>query len=283
MKLVHISDTHVGKGECQSRLARLVDHLLSSVLGAPEDFVVLHTGDVIDSAEPAYRAAGAAQLARLSDAGYRVFLCPGNHDYGDAMSIAPDAAADFQRDFAPWLFHGQAAEFPVRHQLDAETQLLVLDSNAAELSWRERWFAEGHLGEEQLAVLDGWLPDARLPDQGKTVIVALHHHPFYYGYRVAPDVDDRRLLFHLLARATRPFRRLKDAWSLCRVLQDRADILLYGHMHYGLDCSGDSRRYGIPLALDGGSSTDVDDESGCLRYRVVDTRTLTVVVGRVRL
>lgn len=281
VKLIHISDTHLGKNDNALRFSRLVDQLVTAPPLPPQECLLIHTGDVIDSASAENRAAGCQQLARLSAAGYRVYLCPGNHDYGNAMAINNQAAHAFLHDYHQWIFHDQPASFPVVHHLDAAHVLILLDSNAAELVWYQRWFAEGHLGSSQLATLNTLLDQPDIRD--KRIILCLHHHPFYYGYSVAPDVGDGHLAIHLLAGVTRSFRRLKDAYSLCKIIQDRVQLLLFGHMHYGLDCSSESQKYGIPQAFDGGSSTATDDDCDRLRYRQIDTDTRVVHTSMLRL
>ena len=262
------------------RLGMVVNDLLEHPPDAPENCLVIHTGDVIDSATDVHRLAGKTLLKRLAER-YRILLCPGNHDYGDAMSVNKESAQKFREVFKDYIFQDKPPAFPVIHEVGGEYVFIGLDSNAAELSFFERWFAEGHLGKEQLAELNKVLDRPEL--QNKKIIVYLHHHPFSFDYSVTPDVGDRHLLFHLFARLTRPFRRLKDAYSFCEIVRDRTHMLLFGHMHFGLDCSGDSRRYGVHVALDGGSSTCTENECDRIRYRIIDLRSLTYDVRTIML
>ncbi len=273
MKLIHLSDTHIGTGGNAERLDRVLDDLIRNPPDVPSRCAVLHTGDLIDAALPENREAGKRKLDRLRDAGFRVILCPGNHDYGDFIAVTNEAASAFQREFASYIFHDEQPAFPVLHRLDDGHVLIGLDSNEAELSFLQSLFAEGHLGPRQLEKLNRLLDHDDLT--GKKVVLALHHHPFYHGYSVMPDVGDGHLFKHLKARFTRPFRRRKDAYSLCQVARDRVQLVLFGHMHEGLDCTAESRKYGISLGLDGSSTTDTDDNNDRLRYRVVDLESMT--------
>jgi 3',5'-cyclic AMP phosphodiesterase CpdA len=280
MKLIHLSDTHIGKNGNALRFERVVDDLLDNPPDAPENCLIVHTGDLIDSATHANRQAARTLLDRLAKR-YRVLLCPGNHDYGDAMLVDGEDAQAFQRAFGDHIFQDKPASFPVLTEVGVNHVFIGLDSNAAELNFWERWFAEGHLGERQLATLNEMLDSPAVA--GKHVTVYLHHHPFSFGYSVMPDVGDRNFLFNLYARLTRPFLRLKDAYSLCQVLRDRAQVLLFGHMHFGLDCSGDARKYGIRLAMDGSSTTCTDDDTDRMRYRVIDLADLSQSVRMLKL
>lgn len=277
--MIHISDTHIGRGDNTLRFERVVNDLLENPPAPPENCVIVHTGDLIDTATAANRHAGRLLLDRLA-ARYRVLLCPGNHDYGDAVSVDEEDARAFQVIFGDYIFQGKPREFPVLSEVGS-TVFIGLDSNAEELGFLERWFAEGHLGERQLAVLNEMLDSPAVA--GKQVVIYLHHHPFTFGYSVMPDVGDRNPLNYLYVQLTRPFLRLKDAYSLCQVLRDRAQVLLFGHMHYGLDCSGEGRKYGIRLALDGSSTTCADNDTDRMRYRLIDLSDMSQTMRMLRL
>lgn len=279
MKLVHLSDTHLGRAGLMARYQRVMDDLFANPDTAPGQCWVLHTGDLIDSATDEHMALGRAALDQLRQRGYRVILCPGNHDYGNAAGIDSAAAARFRTCFKEELFAGQAAQFPVLHALNEAQVLIVLDSNEGELGYWHRWFAEGCIGQAQLQRLNALLDRADL--RQRHVLLALHHHPFRYGSRVTPDVGDGHVLRHLITEATQGFRRLKDAYSLCETVRARVQVLLFGHRHFGLNCSSDASSYDIPLALDGGSSTGADNDADRLRYRIIDLQSLRTEVRTV--
>lgn len=279
MKLIHLSDTHIGRDDNTLRFERVVNDLLENPPDAPENCVIVHTGDLIDTATEANRQAGRLLLDRLATR-YRVLLCPGNHDYGDAVSIDEEEARIFQMVFGDFIFQGQSQEFPVVSEI-GDHVFIGLDSNAEELGFWERWFAEGHLGRRQLSTLNQILDSPAVEE--KQVVIYLHHHPFTFGYNVMPDVGDRNPLNYLYVQLTRPFLRLKDAYSLCQVLRDRVQGLLFGHMHYGLDCSGESRKYGIKLAFDGSSTTCTDNDTDRMRYRVIDLADMSQTVRMLKI
>ena len=280
MKLVHLSDTHVGRSDNLARFERVIDDLCANPPDRPERCCVVHTGDLIDKANAANRQAARIALERLRAAGFRVFLCPGNHDYGNAAGIEKAAARDFRDYFADYIFASPAREFPVAHLLDDRHALLLLDSNEAELGWWSGLFAEGHLGSAQLERLNALLEHPEI--RARQIILGLHHHPFNYANSVTPDVGDGHLVHHLSVLLTRPFRRLLDAYSLCETIRGRVHVLLFGHRHFGLNCSTNSQCYDIPLALDGGSSTGTDGNGDRLRYRIIDLDQLTTEMRTLR-
>ncbi len=277
MKLIHLSDTHVGRDHNAQRLQSLLDDIES--LGDPAQYLIVHTGDLNDRGSLDAMQQSRALLDPMVEKGWRILLVPGNHDCGDALHVDPGCAAQFRDHFSSYIFGRQPKQYPVL-TLIGDCALIGLDSNEAEMGWWERWAAEGYLGEAQLTALNTLLdrPEVRQ----RKVVVYLHHHPFFDAFAVRADVGDKGFLSHLFGWNTRRFRRLKDAYSLLQCIRDRADILLFGHQHFGLDYSAEGQRYGIPLALDGSSSTATQMDTDRMRYRVVDTvsgRVVTRFVG----
>jgi predicted phosphodiesterase len=265
MKLIHLSDTHVGRDNNTQRLQSLLDDIAS--LGNPADYLIVHTGDLNDRGNLDAMQQSRALLDPMAEKGWRILLVPGNHDCGDALHVDPGCAAQFRDHFSSYIFGRQPKQYPVLTLTD-DCALIGLDSNEAEMGWWERWAAEGYLGEAQIAALNTLLdrPDVRQ----RKVVVYLHHHPFFDAFAVRADLGDRGYLSHLFGWNTRRFRRLKDAYSLMQCIRDRADILLFGHQHFGLDYSAEGQRYGIPLALDGSSSTATQMDTDRMRYRVIE-------------
>ncbi|NVO06696.1 MAG: metallophosphoesterase, partial [Rhodoferax sp.] len=223
MKIIHLSDTHVGRDNNARRLQCLLDDIAR--LGAPQDFLILHTGDLNDRGSLDAMQQSRAILDPLQEQGWRILLCPGNHDCGDALHVDPQCAAQFRDHFASYLFGKQAKQYPVLTLTD-DCALIGLDSNAGEMGWWERWAAEGNLGEAQIAALNTLLDRPEV--QQRKVLVYLHHHPFFDAFAVRADIGDKGYLAHLFGWNTRRFRRLKDAYSLMQCLRDRIDILLFG-------------------------------------------------------
>lgn len=269
MKLIHLSDTHVGRAGNQPRMERLVQDILS--LGNPQEYLIIHTGDLNDRGTADVMQQGRQALEPLTGAGWRVLLCPGNHDYGDSLHVDPWWAQQFQDAFSTYIFGTQAKQFPVLTLTD-DCALIGLDSNQAEMGWWDRFFAEGWLGDRQIAALNTLLDTPQVKQ--RKVVIYLHHHPFFDAFAVRADLGDQGYLSHLLGWNTRRFRRLKDAYSLMQCIRDRADVLLFGHQHFGLDYSAEGRRYGVQLALDASSSTCTQMDTDRMRYRIIDTGTL---------
>lgn len=283
MHIIHISDTHIGKNNNQDRFDRLLEDLKSCQGINLAECVVIHTGDLVKDGEQAYWEEGREALDKLAGLVSKLFLCPGNHDCGGFFGVSQEKSDCFREMFADYLFHDQPQEFPVIHTLNEKHVLIGLDTNEAEVNqWYLNLGAEGKLGHGQCAKLERVLD--RLDLQNKQLLVYLHHHPFLYHFDAVPVLDSvKKWLFYHLKKMTRRFRRMKDAEVFCQMVANKADVIVYGHKHEGLDCSVESQKYGIPLALDAGSTTDSDDMSGVMEYRIIALNTLTYETRRITL
>jgi len=280
MKIIHISDTHIGSGNAAQRFERIIaDIHACACRGGP--YVVVHTGDLIDREGLSEKSAGLAMLQRLADGSGQplpVLLAPGNHDYGWSWHIDKSRAADFRATFARYVFGDAPAQFPTVRTV-GDCVFIGLDSSAAEFGVLKGFFAEGELGTEQLGRLNAVLDDPAL--QALTKVVYMHHHPFIDSYSVRPDWGDRHFIAKAYQWYGRSRLRLKDANSLMQILRDRIDLLLFGHKHYGLDHRFEAQRYNIGMAFDASSSTGEGMDSDRMRYRIIDTATGKIEVRAV--
>lgn len=220
-KIIHLSDLHIGFWNCEAKAAKIVDKIIKDE--DPQSSVIIITGDVVEQGRRDKNLAKALKLVNeLKDAGFSVLICPGNHDYGTGMINSGKNADNFKKIFLP-----QVKEFP---QVDIinDVAFIGLDSNAGELHWYDRFFADGELGGAQLDRLDNILADPEIVNKKK--VIYLHHHPFNYL----------------------PFHHLKDSKKLKKVIENRIDVLLFGHLHFGRSYNN---TWGIKVVLDGGSST----------------------------
>ncbi|MCX7175486.1 MAG: metallophosphoesterase [Proteobacteria bacterium] len=272
MKIIHISDTHLGYEDNAARFRRVIQDI-HRVVGSSTDYVVVHTGDLIDKEAKSENELGVALLNELSSRNVSqgalpVLLCPGNHDYGCSWYRDEDRAKKFREAFGSFIFGNETCPFPV---VIGNCVFIGLDSSWAELGFPKGLFAQGLIGREQLAALSEILDDPKIRALYK--VIYLHHHPFLDSYAVRPDTGDPDYWQALRKWYFRGVLRLKDASSLLHCIRDRVDLLLFGHKHFGLDHCTDGRRYGIPIALDASSTTATLMATDRMRYRIVDTST----------
>jgi 3',5'-cyclic AMP phosphodiesterase CpdA len=240
-KIIHLSDLHIGFRDLEQRFQDLVANLIDRLHPA-EEYVVVITGDLVEKAvgTNSYQKARDA-LETLEDAGFVTLPIPGNHDYNNGLLLDKCCVDDFKATF----FGDPHLKYPKVDIVDG-IAFLGLDSLRAELHWYDRMFADGELGEEQLARLDEALGDSHVQACEHRVIY-LHHHPF----------------------DPLPFSYLKDARKLRRIIQkhNNVDALLFGHNHLGRVCNG---TWGIQRCYDGGSATGKRPCTMCQRVLDLD-------------
>lgn len=260
MRIIHLSDLHIGAADTREALLRLTRVLwqVHDESPASEPPWLLITGDLLDRGGDHETQMAHQWLQELPP--LPLLLCPGNHDYGNWLYTSRRHAEQFRKSFARYLL-GDGADiqgplplvpvFPVTHRV-GNWLLIGLDSTAEELRGFDALGAEGHLGTTQLESLQRLIDEPELASLSR--LIYLHHHPF--------------ASLHYL-------HRLKDAEAFLDIIRDRVSILLFGHHHGGLDFSTESQKYGIPLALDAGTSTGRGQCKPRLRYRLIDTDALS--------
>lgn len=256
MKVVQLSDLHIGKSNNLEKARCLVDWILTEqALHQAE--VVLISGDVVDDGED-WQFRQAAELASsLRQGGYPVLAVPGNHDYG------PNGILENPR--SPQRFRELISlvdEYPAVF-LVAGQAFVLLDSMQEEIRTRELWGAQGYLGSTQLDKLDRILAGLESDPAVENVVVALHHHPFDY------------LFFHGL----RDHADFKGVIARRLDSPPRVNALLFGHKHLDHrfnDPDADKESlYGIDLIYASGQSVE-RNAAGRMVLPVIDLETKTI-------
>jgi len=206
MKFIHLSDLHFHRHpadnqEATDMLAYVQEHYPGARL--------IITGDIVDDGhlqqyENAYKA-----LAPFLG---KVYICPGNHDFGAAGNFfSEERARRFDEYLATPLQQGgtfmgdQTPVINIVREGDTQVMLIALDTNLETSHPFD--FACGEVGEAQLGALKTILSTSP-PDLPK--IVFFHHHPFIHN---------------------NPFMELQDARALMRALYNRVDVVCFGHKH----------------------------------------------------
>lgn len=207
MKFIHVSDLHFHSDPKDNKDACAV---LASIGEKYKKHYLLVTGDIVDDGlERQYANAYDALKPFLG----RIFIVPGNHDFG-ALGNFYDLGKAVRFDEMLSLPLGQEGgfagdSFPVVNAVEeagVKVMVIALDSNLETSHPFD--FACGAVGQEQLEQLDRVLSSPWSADMVKFVL--LHHHPF-----VRND----------------PFMELQDARQLMRMLYHRVDVVLFGHRH----------------------------------------------------
>ena len=240
-KIIHLSDLHVGHKKCGRKFRTIIDNICFLKQPA-QNYIIVITGDLADNAnKKEHREEVAEGVEELEKKGYRVLVVPGNHDYGTGIS----GNIKYVRLFKERFFKNPDIRYPKLDIID-EMAFIGLDSTADELHWHDKLLAQGELGKEQLSRLKKILDDPALKALKK--IVYLHHHPFDF----------------------KAGRQLKDSGALKKIIENRIDMLLFGHYHRDKISAGKIFHgvWGIPRCYNAGTSTFKNGNPGF--HRVIN-------------
>ncbi len=254
MKILHISDLHIGKEETdvdEWRQAEKLVRLITRHWGDDDEKpLVLITGDVVDDGREVEFIEARRILEPLRRAGFQVAPLPGNHDYGWNGAHAQEKRFKL---FKKYLLGIETrVTYPDVPYADDRVAVITLNSMKAETGFWDGLLADGELGGDQLNEL-GELVTALRDERPASfkIVVALHHHPFLFP-------DDT-----LFEKAREWWgHRLKDGADLMRLIGGRVDALLFGHEHRHIDFSEPfagyvfTEEFNIPCILCSGKSTD---------------------------
>lgn len=233
MKFLQLTDLHIHSNDDDNTD---VQNMLSYVVNHYPEHRLIVTGDITDDgAEKQYENAY-KMLKPFKD---RLYLCPGNHDFG-AMGNFYSKERAVRFDAMLTVPFNQGGTFtgdttPVVNILKSDGQrimLIALDSNLETPIATD--FACGEIGEYQLQCLNTILTTS---DRNMIKIVFFHHHLF---------LRDR--FFNMM--------ELKDAEQLRTILAGRVDVVLFGHKHVQDKWLN---RDGIPCVLAGANTPEPDN------------------------
>ena len=207
MKFIHLSDLHFHRHNDNNVEALKV---LENIKQKYKDHHLIITGDIVDDGhEKQFKRAFEA----LEEFTGRVFICPGNHDFGAAGNFySRERAERFDKYLSIRLeqggtFTGDATPVVnVLEENDQQVMLIALDTN---LETEHPFdFACGKVGKKQRKALNTILSDPTTTNMVK--ILFFHHHPYMHG---------------------NPFMELQDGRKLMRTIYNRVDVVLFGHRH----------------------------------------------------
>jgi len=240
-KIIHLSDLHVGHELCGDNFNTIIERI-KYLNQPPDNYVIVITGDIVDNANKTKQIDEAVvSIGQLRESGYNVLVVPGNHDYGTGVL----GDEKFVEVFKERYFKSTEVSYPKLDIID-EIAFIGLDSTAEELNWCDRFLSEGELGEEQLTRLKSILNEPEVAYRKK--VLYLHHHPFDFKVGM----------------------QLKDNGALKKIIENKIDVLLFGHYHVDYDsvCKSYNGTWGIPRCYNAGSSTHKDGDAGF--QRVID-------------
>ncbi len=248
-KIIHFSDLHIGYSKKVGKRFEDIIKNMKKKLDNPQDYIVVITGDLIESANETNFMKARAYLDSLKEAGFKeILLVPGNHDFSVRWGIGADwrEVEKFNK-----IFFGQSeVEYPnLEKSNDGEIAFIGINSmeDAFGISGFSR-FADGRIGEAQLNKLDNMLASDSV--KNCKIVIYLHHHPF---------------------KGLSDTHKLHDTEQLCRLIlkYGNVDALLFGHNHFGKEWNGFLE--GVSRCYDAGSSTRRKQTTDKIsKHRIID-------------
>jgi 3',5'-cyclic AMP phosphodiesterase CpdA len=256
MKIIQLSDLHIGKSNNLEKVHSLMDWILENQ-DLHQSNLVLISGDLVDDGATWQFEQAQDQINRLRESGYLVLVAPGNHDSGPRGVLENPAS---KRDFRDLI--SKVAEYPAVF-IKSGNAFVILDSMEGEMEQVNLLGAQGCLGLRQLQKLDQLLDELADNPAVEKVILAMHHHPFDY------------LFYHGL----RDHEDLKGIVSRRKGESPRVNALLFGHKHldHRFNDPEDNKEdlYGIELIFASGSTVERNAQ-GKMTLPVIDLDDMTI-------
>jgi predicted phosphodiesterase len=206
MKFLHLSDLHFHRNREDNKE---IEATLNSINDKYPNHSIIVTGDIVDDGHEQQYENALKQLEKFQN---RIYISPGNHDFGAAGNFySHERAKRFDEMLSIPLKQGGtffSENKPVVNIVEEgndKIMLIALDTNLE--THHPFDFACGEIGENQLTALSIIL-DSK--PQGMETILFFHHHPFMHN---------------------NPFMELKDAKDLIQTIYSKVDIILFGHKH----------------------------------------------------
>ena len=233
MKVLHISDLHIGKRVNGMSMLDDQRYILRQILDIAEKrqvSVLLIAGDVYDKASPSAEAVTVfdAFLTDAVAAGLRVLAIPGNHDSAERIAYA-QGLLEKQGVCLPPVYAGEVERVELEDEHGPVEFWLLPFLKPGDV---RRFFPDEEIGDDYSAALRAVLGACAI-DQGKRNVVLSHQLVTAYG--TAPDRADDEI-------------KLGGMDNVDVSVYDAFDYVALGHVHRPQRVGRDTVRYsGSPL------------------------------------
>ena len=233
MKVLHVSDLHIGKRVNGMSMLDDQRYILRQILDIAEKHqvsVLLIAGDVYDKALPSAEAVTVfdAFLTDAVAAGLRVLAIPGNHDSAERIAYA-QGLLEKQGVCLPPVYAGEVERVELEDEHGPVEFWLLPFLKPGDV---RRFFPDEEIGDDYSAALRAVLGACAI-DQGKRNVVLSHQLVTAYG--TAPDRADDEI-------------KLGGMDNVDVSVYDAFDYVALGHVHRPQRVGRDTVRYsGSPL------------------------------------
>ena len=274
MKLLHVSDLHIGKrvnGISMVEDQRYILDQIVSIAKEQQVGAILISGDIYDKASPSAEAVTVLDsfLSKLASAGIRVLAVPGNHDSAERIAYAQGLLAE------------QGVCFPPVFSGSIQTETLE-DEHGPVIFWLipflkpgdvRRYFPDIEIGDDYSAALGATLGTCGLDSSIRNI--AITHQLVTAGGKSPERADDEI--------------KLGGIDNVDVSIYDQFDYVALGHVHRPQRVGRDTVRYsGSPLKysfsearypksavlLDVGPKSQDDEVGACIGFELVPLKPL---------
>lgn len=269
MKVLHVSDLHIGKRVNGMSMLDDQRYILRQILDIAEKrqvSVLLIAGDVYDKASPSAEAVTVfdAFLTDAVAAGLRVLAIPGNHDSAERIAYA-QGLLEKQGVCLPPVYAGEVERVELEDEHGPVEFWLLPFLKPGDV---RRFFPDEEIGDDYSAALRAVLGACAI-DQGKRNVVLSHQLVTAYG--TAPDRADDEI-------------KLGGMDNVDVSVYDAFDYVALGHVHRPQRVGRDTVRYsGSPLKysfsearydksaalIDLGEKKPGDDVGECVSFELI--------------
>ena len=233
MKVLHVSDLHIGKRVNGMSMLDDQRYILRQILDIAEKHqvsVLLIAGDIYDKASPSAEAVTVfdAFLTDAVAAGLRVLAIPGNHDSAERIAYA-QGLLEKQGVCLPPVYAGEVERVELEDEHGPVEFWLLPFLKPGDV---RRFFPDEEIGDDYSAALRAVLSACDI-DQGKRNVVLSHQLVTAYG--TAPDRADDEI-------------KLGGMDNVDVSVYNAFDYVALGHVHRSQRVGRDTVRYsGSPL------------------------------------
>ena len=233
MKVLHVSDLHIGKRVNGMSMLDDQRHILRQILDIAEKHqvnILLIAGDIYDKASPSAEAVTVfdAFLTDAVAAGLRVLAIPGNHDSAERIAYA-QGLLEKQGVCLPPVYAGEVERVELEDEHGPVEFWLLPFLKPGDV---RRFFPDEEIGDDYSAALRAVLGACDI-DQGKRNVVLSHQLVTAYG--TAPDRADDEI-------------KLGGMDNVDVSVYGAFDYVALGHVHRPQRVGRDTVRYsGSPL------------------------------------
>ena len=274
MKLLHVSDLHIGKRVNGMSMVEDQAHILGQIVAAAKHeniAALLVSGDIYDKASPSAEAVAMfdAFLTELAAAGIRVLGIPGNHDSAERVAYV-QGLLESQGVCFPPVFAGEVTAVELEDEYGSVSFWLLPFLKPGDV---RRYFPEIEIGDDYAAALRAVLDACDIDRARRNVVLS---HQLVTSGGLSPERADDEI-------------KLGGIDAVDVSVYDAFDYVALGHIHRAQRVGRDTVRYaGSPLKYSFGEARydksavlvelglkNADDEVGaCVSWKLVPLQPL---------